>query len=144
MATCRMFLMMSLMFVATVPSTVWSQVENDVPPPAEDADAKNDHYTEFSKKLSNSALVGHFTIDGQKGEPKEERYELKRVTKMPNGDYWLFRARIRYGDHDVTVPLPLQVVWSGSTPVITLDSVTIPGLGTFSARANRRRLRSHV
>ena len=53
---------------------------------------------------------------------------------MPRGDYWLFKARIRYGDHDVTVPLPLEVKWAGQTPVITLNNVPIPGLGTFDAR----------
>ena len=46
----------------------------------------------------------------------------------------MFRARIRYGDHDVTVPLSLQVKWAATTPVITLDKVTVPGLGTFNAR----------
>ncbi|MCP4193616.1 MAG: hypothetical protein GY768_23640 [Planctomycetaceae bacterium] len=84
--------------------------------------------------MSNSTLVGNFTIDGQSGEMKEERYELKGVSKLPLGDYWMFRARIRYGDHDVTVPLSLQVKWAATTPVITLDKVTVPGLGTFNAR----------
>ena len=34
----------------------------------------------------------------------------------------------------VTVPVPVEVKWAGETPVITLDEVTIPGLGTFSSR----------
>jgi hypothetical protein len=28
----------------------------------------------------------------------------------------------------------VEVKWAGKTPVITLDNVTIPGLGTFSSR----------
>ena len=35
---------------------------------------------------------------------------------------------------DLTVPVPVQVKWAGKTPVITVDKVSIPGLGTFSAR----------
>jgi hypothetical protein len=56
------------------------------------------------------------------------------VTKLPTGDLWLFKVRIRYGDHDVTVPLPLTVNWAGKTPVIVVDQLTIPALGTFDAR----------
>jgi hypothetical protein len=47
---------------------------------------------------------------------------------------WLFKARIKYGDHDVTVPIPLQVSWAGKTPMIVVDQISIPGLGTFDAR----------
>ena len=102
--------------------------------PTEQKDPQQELFDQFSKQMTNSTLVGNFTIDGQAGDMKEERYELKGVSKLPLGDYWMFRARIRYGNHDVTVPLSLQVKWAASTPVITLDKVTIPGLGTFNAR----------
>jgi hypothetical protein len=97
-------------------------------------DDSSERFRSFAELLSNRVLVGRFTVDGSEGELKEERYELGSVTKLPNGDFWLFKTRIRYGDHDVTVPLPLEVKWAGSTPVITVNDVTIPGLGTFSAR----------
>jgi hypothetical protein len=32
------------------------------------------------------------------------------------------------------IPLPLPIEWAGNTPVIVVDDVTIPGMGTFSAR----------
>jgi hypothetical protein len=55
--------------------------------------------------------------------------------KHLQGDMWLITARIKYGDHDVTVPLPLPIRWAGDdTPVITLDEFSVPGLGTYSAR----------
>ncbi len=90
----------------------------------------------FADRLTGAVLVGHFTISGMDLEKplQEERYEIRSVTRMGSGDYWLFRARIKYGDHDVTVPMPLPVKWAGKTPVITLDHVTIPKLGTFDAR----------
>ena len=34
----------------------------------------------------------------------------------------------------VTVPVPVEVKWAGSTPVITVDKVAVPGVGTYSAR----------
>ena len=53
---------------------------------------------------------------------------------MPQKNLYRFTARIKYGDVDSEVPMPLTVLWSGNTPVITLDNLTIPGMGTFSAR----------
>jgi hypothetical protein len=92
---------------------------------------------QFEKTLTGAALVGRFTLEGPDGkgdrQPKEERYHINKVTKM-RGDYWLFAARVQYGNKDVTVPMMLQVKWAGDTPVITLTDLTIPGLGTYTAR----------
>ena len=95
-----------------------------------------EHFKAFSELLTGATLVGHFTIPGTKTDQPlhEERYEIRSVKKSERGDFWLFLARIKYGDHDVTVPLPLEVKWAGTTPVITLDAVTIPKMGTFDAR----------
>lgn len=92
-------------------------------------------FSDFSNALTDVVFVGNFTVTGNNNQPlREDRYEISRVTKLPSGDYWLFYARIKYGQHDVTLPLPLEVKWAGKTPVITLDNVTIPALGTFNAR----------
>ena len=96
--------------------------------------APEELYRQFSQLLSSSVLEGSYTVDEHPAELQQERYELQSVSKLPNGDYWLFKARMRYGDHDVTVPLPLEVKWADKTPVITVNELTIPGLGTFNAR----------
>jgi hypothetical protein len=89
----------------------------------------------FEKLLTNAKLVGRFTILGRgDGTGREEEYTIESVKKVPNGDFWLFKARIKYGGTDVTLPMPLEVKWAGETPVITLTETRIPGLGTFSAR----------
>lgn len=89
----------------------------------------------FAKMLEKTAFVGSFTMDRDKNQNRRaERYEIRRVTKLDQGDYWRFFARIAYGDHDVTVPIPVEVKWAGTTPVITVDNLTIPGMGTFDAR----------
>ncbi|RMF44585.1 MAG: hypothetical protein D6753_02220 [Planctomycetota bacterium] len=89
----------------------------------------------FERLLTGARLIGRFTVDGQPMDRlRQEVYEVKEVRKLPAGDLWVITARIKYGDHDLTVPVPLQVKWAGTTPVLTLDNLTIPGLGTFSAR----------
>ena len=117
------------------------------PAPAKTPDAKPDPQAgakpdqaeldkEFEQTLTGATLVGRFTVEGRgdRGrEPKEERYQINKVTKM-RGDYWLFAARVQYGNKDVTVPMMLQVKWAGDTPVITLTDLNIPGLGTYTAR----------
>lgn len=96
--------------------------------------AKSDRFAELEKTLTGATLVGNFTVTGQeKTELTEERYELQGVQHV-EGELWLFRARIRYGEHDVTLPLTLPVRWAGDTPVICVDKMGFPGLGTYTAR----------
>ena len=120
------------------PANVLGQeTEQDAKPtgatPASSEDAQQLQYDALTEKLSGSIWKGQFSIDGNGGDLREERYEVTSVTKLPTGDMWLFKARIKYGDHDVTVPLPLKVAWAGKTPMIVVDQLTVPGLGTFDA-----------
>jgi hypothetical protein len=89
----------------------------------------------LSEDLSGSVLVGTFSIDGQKSDkaPIPERYELESVKKL-NDKLWVFTARIKYMNHDVTLPVTVPIVWAGDTPMISMTDMTIPGLGTFTAR----------
>ena len=86
----------------------------------------------FRQSLSGATLVGHFTVGDQKNL-REEKYTITKVSKIPGG-LWLFQVRIQYGKRDVTLPLPLNVEWAGDTPVITLTDLSIPNLGTYTAR----------
>ena len=89
---------------------------------------------EFSDAMTGSTLVGNFSVDGKEAQPaKDEKYTIVSVKKV-EGDQWLIVARIQYGDHDVTVPVPLEVKWAGDTPVMTLTDLTIPKMGTFTSR----------
>jgi hypothetical protein len=88
----------------------------------------------FADGLSGATLDGYFTeTPGDESKPRESKYVINKVSKIKD-DLWLFDAQIKYGEHDVTVPIPLVVRWAGDTPVITLDKVGVPGFGTFSAR----------
>jgi hypothetical protein len=97
------------------------------------ADAKQ--IAALEKTLSNAALVGNFTTTGKDDNAKlsPERYELGEVKHLDK-DLWLIPARIKYGEHDVMLPLTLPIRWAGDTPMICLDEMPIPGFGTFTAR----------
>lgn len=126
-----------LAVVAALPSLVGQSLAQDATPAAEaaeESDATPEQIAELEKSLSGAALVGHFTIAGRNDDkPGEERYELGDV-KHVGGNKWLISARISYGDHDVTIPLTLPIRWAGNTPVITVDDMGFPGLGTYTAR----------
>lgn len=106
--------------------------------PAADAplDDQTERFAKFQATLSGATLDGQYTIvrDDDDTSQHPEKYTIQSVRKLPEGDFWLFQARIQYGGKDVTVPLPLEVKWAGNTPVITLNRLNIPGLGTFSSR----------
>ena len=62
-----------------------------------------------------------------------DKYTIKDVQKLHN-DTWVITARIQYGNNDVAIPIAVRVVWAGDTPIITIDDLTIPMLGKYSAR----------
>ena len=66
---------------------------------------------EFQESMTGVVLEGHFTVDGKEGL-STERYEIEKVSRML-GDFWVFHARIQYGGTDVTVPVPVKIVWAG-------------------------------
>lgn len=121
-----------------------SRSAQDTPAPAqESARAEQSEATESAdpeliKKLegylTQAKLKGRFTILGRDFQPRAEEYTIVEAKKMAEGDYWSLKARIKYGDTDQVFPLVLQIKWADKTPVITLERMTIPGLGTFSAR----------
>jgi len=86
----------------------------------------------FSESLSGATLVGSFTTDGNEGK-SGDRYQLVSAKKL-QGDSWIFTYKAKIGDQMVDLPVPIQVLWAGDTPVMTLTDLTIPGLGTFTAR----------
>lgn len=89
---------------------------------------------EFEETMHDVYLKGYFTLLGREQQGlKEEKYTINSVKKI-SGDKWLFSVRIQYGQHDVALPLTLDVKWAGDTPVITLTDMVIPGFGKFTSR----------
>ena len=88
----------------------------------------------LTAQLTGAVFEGKFTVDGKADKnPSAEKYTITRAVKLA-GDAWLIETRIEYGGKDVTVPITLDILWAGDTPVITLTDLMIPNLGTFSSR----------
>ena len=94
----------------------------------------------LAKYLTNCDFVGRFTTDGQTGKPpKEERYTIRSCQALDQPEMYELKVRIQYGSVDSEVPMNVRIVFADQTPVITLDQVWIPGMGTFDARVMIRR-----
>ena len=103
---------------------------------SETSDYRNRLNERLQKFLTHITFRGHFTTDKKGSEnepPKQDEYTITSASHV-SGDYWLLTSRIQYRDIDVTLPVPVVIRWAGTTPVITLEKVTLPGMGTFSSR----------
>jgi hypothetical protein len=87
----------------------------------------------FVERMQHVVLDGAFTVDGQAGPPRPDRYEITSVEKVGE-NLWRFNARMVHDDIDVTLPIAVPMKWLDDTPVVMLTDYTIPTLGTFSAR----------
>lgn len=91
---------------------------------------------EFERSMQNVVMEGFFTVTGKgdDGKLRPERYEISKAVHRA-GELWTIHARIQYGEHDFTAPVPVLLKWAGDTPVISLTDVQIPGAeGAFTAR----------
>jgi hypothetical protein len=107
--------------------------ESDGSPPLDQAALEK----KFAESLSGVVFGGSYSVTtgGKETPAAMEKYTIARVSKVKGKEgSWLFETRIQYGKTDLTVPLVLPVKWAGDTPVITLTDLTIPALGTFTAR----------
>ena len=88
----------------------------------------------FADSMAGATLTGSFTVDGREDDAlRWERYTVERAEPL-GGDLWVFHARLEFGETDLTIPVPVRVLWAGDTPVVSLTDASIPGLGTFTAR----------
>jgi hypothetical protein len=90
----------------------------------------------LESSLSGATLVGVFTVDGVKSDrpPRQDKYTLGKVSKLPEGDLWNFEAKVAIGGPAKTIPIVVAIKWAGDTPMIQLTNTTILGMGTFSTR----------
>jgi hypothetical protein len=127
--------LISALALVFVPLASKSSAAEPAAPANATAPTKAELEKRFADSLSGSTMVGHYVTGSlEKGKDlPEDRYEIVKVSKIKD-DTWLFNARIQVEGQDLTLPVPLTVLWAGDTPVITLDEASIPGMGTFSVR----------
>ena len=104
-------------------------------PPVFSQDPRAERERQFEELMNGARLIGQFTALGSTGTTpaQPDSYSISRISRMEDGR-WLFTASMSFGDNEVAIPMPFEVMWAGDTPVITLTEQTIPGLGTFTAR----------
>ena len=85
-------------------------------------------FENFEKAMEGVRFSGFFTVDGSKNPPSSEVYEIQSVQKFGDKDLWIFTARIKYGQKDVTLPMPLPVKWVDNIPesVFLAERITAP------------------
>lgn len=101
------------------------------PPPQAEVQAERERA--FEEMMTNVSLVGQSTSFDREGIAGREEYVIEKVSRIA-GDRWLFQTTMKLGSGDVTVPIPITILWAGDTPVITLTDLSIPGMGSYSAR----------
>ncbi|MDG2223725.1 MAG: hypothetical protein P8L85_20265 [Rubripirellula sp.] len=130
----RLAMTLMLPVLLTVAPTAYSQQPVIASPQPATPEKTNDREQRLAAYLSGIKLVGKFTIDGRDVAPKTEEYTISKCEKLEQADMYRMTARIKYGEIDAEVPLDLKILWSGNTPVITMDGFWIPAMGTFDAR----------
>ena len=84
--------------------------------------------------MKGVTLVGRSSSLNSDRISGEEKYVIDGLSKLA-GDTWLLRTRLQCcGNNEIPVPMPVTIKWAGDTPVITLTDLSIPGMGTYTAR----------
>ncbi len=87
---------------------------------------------DLSAMLNGATLVGQSTTWKKPGLSGEERYAIDGMTKI-GGKTWLLRTRMKLGEKEIPLPVPVTIEWAGDTPMIQVTDVAMPG-GPYSAR----------
>lgn len=141
-------LAMVLGFVTAIPALAQTPAKNSptatASPTAVTGDPSENAHSEspndrrdnnLARYLTGASFEGGFTVDGHEDKaPKAESYTITSCEPLAEENRYRLKVKIRYGDVDGEFPMDLDILWAGATPVITLDAMVIPGLGTFSSR----------
>jgi hypothetical protein len=118
----------SVLPLLLVSLSVLSGCAGKAPTPQDELDRK------FQEMMNGVTLVGRSTRWSDDRVAGGEKYVIEGVSKL-TGDTWLFKTRFTCcGQTNISVPIPVTIKWAGDTPVITLTDLSIPGMGTYTAR----------
>jgi len=123
----------TIAFIITAATAAHAQPSAPATRPALDQAALE---RQFQETMTNVKLVGFSTDTRRPNDPpREDSYTIDRVSKVPNSeDNWVFTARIPFRGGQLAVPLIIPVKWAGDTPVISVTDLSIPRMGTYTAR----------
>jgi hypothetical protein len=90
----------------------------------------------FKVLFTKSYLSGRWASlkDGALGEEKTgDKYYIVSAVKG-TGDNWTVNARMKYRDQEITMPIPVQMKFTGDVAILEVNNLAIPGGGTYTAR----------
>ena len=73
------------------------------------------------------------TKNGKMSEEYQDTYSIQSATRKGK-EQWTINVLVEVLGRNVAVPIPVRLSWAGETPVVTLEKVSVPGLGSYSAR----------
>lgn len=135
----RVLILASLLTVAAV-------VERPAAGHEPDATAGRETVEAFAASMTDVALLGRFNTrlpDGTVRESRRDRYRIASVERFgtkPGDDRYVINASIAYRrasgqDIDLTVPVVVRLRSIDDSVLLTVDDLSIPGLGSeFGAK----------
>jgi hypothetical protein len=90
----------------------------------------------FKALFTKAILSGRWARikNGELGEERTgDKYTILSVVKR-DGDNWTVNAKMKYGEKDLILPVPVRMKFSGDTALLIVEDLGIPGGGTYSAR----------
>jgi len=90
----------------------------------------------FKVLFTKSFLSGRWAPlrDGALGEERGgDKYNIVSAVKG-DGDNWIISAKMKYGEREFVMPIPVKMKFVGDTAILTVDNLAIPNGGTYTAR----------
>jgi len=90
----------------------------------------------FKFLFTKSYLSGRWAPlrDGVLGDERGgDKYNIISAVKG-DGDNWVISAKIKYGNQEFVMPIPVKMRFTGDVAILTVDNLQIPNGGTYTAR----------
>lgn len=110
--------------------------DSSKPAPAPQKSLPSDPEERFKAVFTKATLSGRWARlkDGVLGEERTgDKYAILNVIKR-DGDNWTVNAKMKYGEKELIIPVPVRMKFTGDTALLTVDELAIPGGGTYTAR----------
>jgi hypothetical protein len=97
---------------------------------------RSDPEERFKVLFTKATLSGRWARlkDGMLGEERAgDKYTIVSAVKR-DGDNWTVNAKMKYGEKELIIPVPVRMKFSDDTAVLMVQDLGIPGGGTYTAR----------
>ena len=90
----------------------------------------------FKAVFTKATLSGRWAPlnDGALGEERGgDKYNIVSAVKG-EGETWIISAKMKYGDREFVMPIPVKMKFAGDVAILTVDNLQIPNGGNYTAR----------